>query len=296
MAINGQRILITGAARGIGAGSAKALAKRGARVSLVGLEPEELEKVAAECGPDAIWFEADITDQDALDAAVEGTVEKFGGLDVVISNAGIGAGGPLQLMEQDMWEKVVEINLIGNVRTIRTCLPHIVESKGYVLPIASAAAIVHGPLMTAYCAAKAGLEAVGNGLRVEMKPHGVDVGVGYFSWIDTDMVSGGDEHPFFRKMRGELPGPMGKTYPLSDAVAAVVDGVEHRRRWVMAPKWLRAMFFLRGAVAAIDNKRIIKMMPEAEHAFREEIEAKGADASAPTGAGGAAAVRAHSAT
>ena len=77
--ISGKTVFITGGARGIGAETARRLAAKGARVALAGLEPEELEKVAAQCGPDAIWFETDVTDWDALERAVSGTVERFGG-------------------------------------------------------------------------------------------------------------------------------------------------------------------------------------------------------------------------
>src|SRR5687768_14065249 len=96
--LQGKTVFITGAARGIGAESARRLAARGARLSLVGLEPELLEKVAAECG-DAAWFEADVTDPEALQAAVDGTIERFGAIDVVIANAGIGAGGTVRTMD-----------------------------------------------------------------------------------------------------------------------------------------------------------------------------------------------------
>src|SRR5919201_982889 len=95
--VSGKTVLITGAARGIGAETARRLASKGARVSLVGLEPEELEKVAARCGPDALWFDTDVTDWDALERAVSGTVERFGGIDVVMANAGIASGGLVQV-------------------------------------------------------------------------------------------------------------------------------------------------------------------------------------------------------
>src|SRR3954452_18266221 len=85
----GRSDLITGAARGIGAELARKSAARGARVALVGLEPELLAKVADELGPEHLWAECDVTDPEALKAAVERTVETFGGLDIVVANAGI---------------------------------------------------------------------------------------------------------------------------------------------------------------------------------------------------------------
>src|SRR5690349_9391031 len=87
--LSGKAVLVTGAARGIGEHTARALASRGARVALVGLEAERLEALAGELGPEHRWFEADVTDQDAIDAAVAGAVDAFGGLDVVLANAGV---------------------------------------------------------------------------------------------------------------------------------------------------------------------------------------------------------------
>ncbi|HEY4626601.1 MAG TPA: SDR family NAD(P)-dependent oxidoreductase [Blastococcus sp.] len=87
--LTGRTVLITGAARGIGAELARRAAARGARVALVGLEPEQLAGVAAELGPEHLWVEADVTDAGALRSAVQRTVDTFGGLDIVVANAGI---------------------------------------------------------------------------------------------------------------------------------------------------------------------------------------------------------------
>ena len=220
--VTGKTVLITGAARGIGADTAKRLAARGAKLSLVGLEPEELEKVAAACGNDAVWFETDVTVRDELDAAVAGTLERFGGIDVVMANAGIASGGTVETMDPDLWERIIHVNLIGVYRTVHATLPHVIERKGYVLPVASLAAFIHSPMMSAYCATKAGVEAFADSLRSEVAHQGVDVGCAYFSWIGTDMVHGGDEMPAFAEMRSKLRGPFGRTYPVSDAGEAVV--------------------------------------------------------------------------
>ena len=144
--LQGKTILITGAARGIGAETARRLAHRGARVSLVGLEPELLERVARDCG-DAAWFEADVTDRQALGAAVDGTLERFGGIDGVMANAGIAGVGTVRGMDPQAWERIVEVNLLGVYRTVHACLPHVIERKGYILPVASMAAAIHAPGM-----------------------------------------------------------------------------------------------------------------------------------------------------
>jgi NAD(P)-dependent dehydrogenase (short-subunit alcohol dehydrogenase family) len=288
--VQGRTVLITGAARGIGAEAARRLASRGANLSLVGLEPEELQRVAEQCGPGAAWFEADVTDWDALERAVDGTVERFGGIDVVIANAGIAPAGTVRLTDPAAFERTIEINLLGTWRTVRACLPHVVERRGYVLVIASLAAAMHTAGMAAYSASKAGAEAFADSLRVEVKHLGVDVGVGYFSFIDTDLVRGGDAHPKLGGMRQEIPGPFGKPYPLSDTGKAIVDGIEHRRRWVVTPRWVKAMLVLRTAVAPLVERIQHDRAGEAEALFSEDIEERGAEAaSAPVGPGGEAA-------
>jgi len=292
--VAGKSILITGAARGIGAETARRLAAKGAKLSLVGLEPEELEKVAAQCGPDAVWFETDVTDWDALERAASGTVDAFGGIDVVMANAGVAVAGLVETVDPGAWERVIEVNLLGVWRTVRTCLPHVIERRGYVLPVASMAAAIHGPVMSAYSAAKAGVEAFGDSLRSEMRHKGVDVGVAYFSWIATDMVAGGDASPAGGIMRGRMKGPLGKTYPLSVAVDAVEAGIESRARRVVAPGWARAMLALRDFIGPLQDREVSKYMPEVETAFNKAIAEQGAEASAPVGAGGQADTRSRS--
>src|SRR4051812_29800979 len=97
----GRTVLITGAARGIGAESARQLREKGAKLALVGLEPELLEQRATELGGDTAWFEANVSEPEELERAVAGTVERFGGIDVVIANAGIAGGGPVATMDPD---------------------------------------------------------------------------------------------------------------------------------------------------------------------------------------------------
>ena len=151
-------VLITGAARGIGAETARRLVKRGARVALVGLEPDRLAAVAGELGDRAVWFEADVTDQEAVDGAVAGTVAAFGGIDAVIANAGIANNGTVAVNPPDALVRTIEVNLVGVIRTVSAALPHITERRGYVLIVSSVAAFTMMPGMAAYAASKAGVE------------------------------------------------------------------------------------------------------------------------------------------
>ena len=204
--LRGQRVLITGAARGIGAALAERLAAQGARLALVGLEPETMAAVAARCGEGTFVAECDVSDSEQVTRAIDAAAEALGGLDVVVANAGIATGGPLRMQDLRSWERVIEINLLGVMYTDRAALPHLERSRGYVLNIASTAAALRGPGMSAYCAAKAGVEALSDCLRIEMQPFGVDVGVAYFLFLDTDMVNDAErESPLMQRAKAEMP-------------------------------------------------------------------------------------------
>jgi NAD(P)-dependent dehydrogenase (short-subunit alcohol dehydrogenase family) len=289
----GRTVFVTGAARGIGAETARRAAAVGANVALVGLEPDELARVAEQCGPNAAAFECDVTDWQALERAVEGTVERFGGIDVVMANAGIAPAGMVRSIDPAAFEKTIEINLLGAWRTVRSCLPQVIERDGYVLVTASLAAAVHAPGMAAYAASKAGVEAFANSLRSEVKRLGVDVGVAYFGFIDTDMVRGGDTHPAFNRVREDSLGPFGKTYPVSQVGRAVVRGMERRSRMVTVPGWVKPMVYLRGVLQPLTERGAHDRAAEADRSFLEDVAQRGAEAaSAPVGAGGEAARRA----
>jgi NAD(P)-dependent dehydrogenase (short-subunit alcohol dehydrogenase family) len=288
--LRGKTVFITGAARGIGAETARRAAAAGANVALVGLEPEELRRVAAQCGSGAAAFECDVTDWQALERAVEGTVDRFGGIDVVMANAGIAPAGMVRSVDPAAFERTVEINLLGVWRTVRSGLPQVIERKGYVLVTASLAAAVHGPGMAAYSAAKAGAEAFADSLRTEVKHLGVDVGVAYFGFIDTDMVRATDAHPALGALRANAGGPIAKTYPVSQVGKAVVEGMEKRSRWVVVPRWSRALLVLRTALAPLFDRAALGTAAEADRLFQQDVDDRGVEAaSAPMGPGGDAA-------
>ncbi len=197
---------------------------------------------------------------------------------MVVSNAGVAAGGALRHLDPDVVEAVVNVNLVGNWRTIHTCLPHIVERRGYVLGVTSAAAIAPSIGLGPYGASKAGLEMLLDILRVEVAHLGVAVGVAYFLWIDTDMVRGSDEEmAAFARMRENLPKPLRTTLPASAAADAIVTGVHERRRTVYAPSWLAQLSPARMALRTRAGSRdALKLAPELDRLTAERIAEQGA--------------------
>ena len=284
--LTGKVVVVTGAARGVGASLARQLSARGARVALLGLEPGKLAAVSAAC-PGSAWWEVDVTDGAALTTTAAQVQDRLGPAHVVVANAGIAAGGPLLLADATSYDRVIEVNLMGSVRTVRAFLPQVVQTKGYVLQIASLAALVPSPMMSAYCASKSGVEAFAHCLRGELRHHGVDVGVAYLSWTDTDMVRGADVKPGLGTMRHKLPGVLGKTYPLEPAVARLVEGIVARSPHVYAQGWVRILTWVRGGAPSLTAHAPKRDAREVERQLREA----GPAATTPVGAGGAADVQ-----
>jgi NAD(P)-dependent dehydrogenase (short-subunit alcohol dehydrogenase family) len=276
----GRRLLITGAASGIGAELARRAHARGARLGLLDLRAEPLAAVAAEL-PGALTATADVRDRDALTAAVDDLAARLGGLDVAVANAGIATGGPVHLIGPDAFEATIDVNLLGVWRTARAAMPHLIARRGYLLLVSSAAALSPTPYLAAYSASKAGVEAFGRAARVELAHHGVDVGVAYFLFLDTPMVRGGEQQPGFQALKGVVPGPIGRTYPLEPAIEVTLAGIERRARVVAYPRFLRAVLRIRGLLdSRLADLPVRRAASRAEAAFAREAERIGADAAA----------------
>ncbi len=288
--VGGKVVVITGAARGIGEALAVALAAQGARLALVGLEPDRLAQVAERCGPNAAWWECDVTDPEELARAVDGVRSRFHRVDVLVANAGIATGGTVLLSDPVSFDRVIEVNLLGSIRTVRAFLPLLAAANGYYLQIASLAAMVPGPLMSAYDASKSGVEAFALAVRTEVAHHGVDVGVAYLSFTDTDMTRGAGLRAGPNDVRRRLPGPLGRLYELDPAVARLAAGIERRAPFVYGQafiRWVRPLRWLMPSVAYLIGRR---GAAEAEQAMT----GRSAEASAPVGAGGQADIEARS--
>ena len=179
---------------------------------------------------------AEAIDVEQVDEAVEAAVEALGGLDVVVANAGIAAQLPLLGGDPTVMERTIAVNLLGSYYTIHAAGTHISHPGGYALLVSSMASAVHLPLMGAYSASKAGVEALGNTLRIELSGTGAKVGVAYFSELDTDMTSRGFGTEAAKKLVGD--GAFTRITPVEVAIRSVATGIAKRSRRVVVPRHL----------------------------------------------------------
>ena len=239
---------ITGAARGIGEGLARALAARGVNVVLVGLEGDRLREVAAEIHSagvagygEAIAIDADVTDTAALDAAVAEAIAKFTRINGSFASTHV----------EDL-VRVVDVNLNGVIRTMKATYDALIDSRGYALLISSASAFPAVPGITAYGASKAGVDHFANNLRLEMRGDGVDIGVAYPSWVDTDLVRDQmEELPYFAKALRSEPLVLGRVTPLDEAIAILVEGIFERRRRIYIPDFVGFFHLFRTVMVSV---------------------------------------------
>lgn len=242
----GRVVLITGAARGIGAQTARLLAERGAHISLTGLEPDRLETLAKELGDAHAWFECDVTDQASVDNAVAATAERFGRIDAVVANAGVAAYGTVRTYDPEAFARTVDVNLTGVFRTVHAALPHVIERRGYVLVVASLASFTPVAGLSAYAASKAGADSFACALRQEVAHLGVSVGSAHPSWIDTDMVRGAKaDLSTFDEALKHMPPPANSFTSVDTCAAALVRGIERRARRIYVPRTVAAVNWMR---------------------------------------------------
>ncbi|GAA5188481.1 SDR family oxidoreductase [Rugosimonospora acidiphila] len=255
----GRVVLVTGAARGIGAHTARLAAARGARLALIGLEQDRLAALAAELGEGHAWAECDVTDQVGLERAVRYAADTLGGIDIVLANAGVASYGTVEVTPVEALARTIEVNLLGVVRTVSTTLPYLARRRGYYLLVSSAAAFTALPGMAAYCASKAGIEQFANALRLEVAYRGIGVGTAHPAWIDTDLVRDARRDlPTFGDTLRRLPWPVGSVAPVDRCARALVDGMARRRRRIYVP----------GAIGLVQALRTVVLGPVGEAVLR----------------------------
>lgn len=257
--LNGKVALVTGGARGIGFATARALVARGASVSIVDLSAAAAATAAAQVHETkAVGLAGDVTDRGAMQQAVAATVERFGGLDVVVANAGIASRvATFHAMPSESVERVLDVNLMGVYRTVDAALGEIIRRRGHVVVISSVYAFINGIGEVPYAMSKAAVEQFGRALRVELVQHGASASVAYFGFIDTEMVRQGlDNDPLAHEMLSTLPKPLHKRLPPKAAGEAIVRGIERRSPRIIQPRRWTVMWALRGILGPLGDARL----------------------------------------
>ena len=284
-AVNQKVVLITGGGRGVGAEVARRLHERGANLVLTDVDEGALAEIGAELGTDRVLtVVADVRDLDAMEAAVAAAVDRFGGVDIVVANAGISTYGSVLKVDPEAFRLLVDINIVGVFNTVRAALPSVIERRGYVLIVSSAAAFGASAGLAPYDTSKAGVEHFANALRLEVAHLGVDVGSAHMLWIDTPLVQDAkSDLPSFRKMLDAMPGPLGKTTSVEACGKAFVKGIEARKRYVYCPEYVSLLRWLKPLLSTrLLEPGLSKAVPELLPQMDAEVEALGRSLSART--------------
>lgn len=236
--VNGLVILITGSTGGLGSALADAFAAKGAKLALLDLNLEAAEKQAISLGEVTVAkaWQADVCSMESLHNAVNLAAEHFGRIDVIVANAGITSFEPLASAKPAHFDRVIDINLNGVWRTFKAGLPHVEKQQGYLLAISSLAAFFHSPLQASYCASKAGVWALSNSIRMELKHLNVGVGSVHPTFFHTPLMDQTFDDPAGLKLWGGNQSGLWKMVALEEVVKAIVDAVENRREFVVVPK------------------------------------------------------------
>lgn len=244
--LNGRRVLLTGAAGGIGAATARRLAANGARLALVDVDGDPLETLGADLGDAAVTYRADVTDLAALERAVTDVGSRWGGLDVVIANAGMDLIGPLADLPPAAFDRCIEVNVLGTWRTIRAALPAMRGADGYVLVVSSGGVFLPPPFQGPYTASKAAMGALADTLRIELRESGTRVGVIYFGAIDTEHARRSLDHPLMQRAMQRFPKAFLSYAPAGGAAEAIERAILRRARTTVFPRSNGPMMHLPG--------------------------------------------------
>lgn len=234
----GKVVFITGAAGGIALALVEELALRGAKTVLVDRDQEVLDEIVRRLPGNHLAIAADVEDYQTLQDAVARTVQHFGAIDVLFACAGVGSASTVAASDINALIRIIDINLSGVMRTVKACLEELTKANGYILLMSSAAVLKNVPRSNAYAASKAGVEAIGGALRLELAHKGVSVGVAYPGWVKTGMLSGiGARGAESRS----LPWPFNVVSSAEECAKRLARAVELRKRKVFIPGAL--MFF-----------------------------------------------------
>src|SRR6202048_639322 len=276
--VDSQVVFITGGGQGIGAEVARRLHAKGAKLVLTDLDEVALAARSAELGGDerVLTVVADVRDLAAMQAAADQGVKKFGGIDVVVANAGIASYGSVLKIDPEAVKRVLDVNLLGVFHSVRAALPSVIERRGYVLIVSSLAAYTAAPGMAPYDMSKAGNEHLAHALRLEVADQGVTVGSAHMCWIDTAMVRDTkSDLPTFSEQLAKFPWPLNKTTSLDKCAAAFVDGIAGRKKRVYCPKWVGVFRWLKPVLSTRLGERPVRKTSGGDLLARMDAEVAG---------------------
>lgn len=258
MQLKDKVVVITGASSGIGRETAMMAAAKGAKLALLARRLPELEALVSECkakNAEAVAIKTDVTSREEIKKAVADVVVKFGRIDVLINDAGVGHFGPIESLDMAEFEYMLKVNIFGAVGMIQESLPLLKKTKGIIVNISSGLSKRGLPFLSAYGSTKAMLNMISDGLRMELMSTGVKVVVYNPPATDT---------PFIRNRRNSM-----KLEKAGVVAAGIIKAVELEKREVshsgflmfmnfFAPKMLDNMFYKNMVKRAEENKNIIR--------------------------------------
>jgi Short-chain dehydrogenases of various substrate specificities len=251
--LTGKRVLITGAASGIGKALAVAAGRDGAHLVLTDRNAEALGSAADElrnAGADVVLARpADVSDRDQVQALADATHAAGGSVDVVMNVAGVAAWGTVDRLEHRHWQAMVDVNLMGPIHVIECFVPAMIKAGrgGHLVNVSSAAGLVGLPWHAAYSASKFGLRGVSEVLRFDLRQHGIGVSLVCPGGVDTGLtetikIAGVDQTgPRFRRMQAHF---RRRAVTPEQAAAAILRGVRRNRYLVYTSRDIQALFLL----------------------------------------------------
>lgn len=234
----GRTVALTGSTGGLGRALATKLHERGAKLALMDLDGDAAVAQAAAFGGDNVarGYTINVRDYASVQRAIDTAAVDFGKLDVVIAGAGVATTEPVELMDPNTFDAVIDVNLNGVWRTFRAALPHLAKTKGQLIAISSMAAFIHSPLNTHYTASKAGVWAMCDSLRLEVRHLGITVGSVHPTFFDTPMMDHVLTDPAGNALWGAHKYWPWKMVPLETVIDDTVRGIERRANLIVVPK------------------------------------------------------------
>ena len=276
--LSGAIVLITGAGQGIGREIVLETLRRGGIAVAVEINSESANKIEAEIGGQGTVHIADVCDAAAMAAVARDTIQRYGGIDVVIANAGIERVAPVQDMDPADFEAVIETNIMGVYRTIKPALDSVIARNGHVVAISSVAGLIPFPLAIAYSASKAAVDMMMRVIRMELSGTGASAGAAYFGFVQTRMADRIFSDPVIARAIARIPSRLLGIRPLPtphQVAVIILNGAERRRARVFAPRMVGITFLLRGVYALFDTlisgkvMRLDKLIDELRAANRK---------------------------